>query len=332
MSGMDIARLPWSQRVDERNDLEGIRLLLRMLVSPQVGTYTLRDEQDPKSIVLQPAGSSGASGDPGVQILGFKQQKDHVKVTLDVALKDYSPTRLRCTFYYDPETDDLVLYYLSTDLRKGLVSNLDDTTSQSLPVVSGESLTTGPGLWRLDGGPTAIFEWMVLRRPQTVISGPRLRSPATDSKRIRSSQAPSGGQEPVATDVELRDGLLDLRDGETILFPGSDQIEPYQITMKRTIGRTNSSRVYLVQHSEFGDCVVVKSSCINPSQSRNREVRVKAETWLREFKTHSVLDDVFYSFQPFCSTLTFFRTLLLHSRAGMLGTLPCTLNMYLVMI
>ncbi|KAK8066011.1 hypothetical protein PG997_012758 [Apiospora hydei] len=306
--------------IDDNHRDEGIRILVRPLtrsrsVSP--GSDSCR------WLALRAEVAAAAAEKAETKVLAVTQTSKDINFALRIPGEsgvDETRPPIWCELYYDPASDNQILYNRSdvpitlTKLSLSLVDGEDDYANFEEELVPGTTKELCPASWRLSVYGTGVIDFRVLsKRAATVFSATiSSSSDALNSSAKRSFSEKDGGE--VATAEKRRrianvndDGaivfypqaLLQVGKDETIAIPGGYELDQYQLTKRDQIATTAASSVFTAQHSKVPEVPdggvitvkVLKTSGPNNArpQDSHRNVIRQADVWLREYRSQDDL-------------------------------------------
>ncbi|KAF2493698.1 kinase-like protein [Lophium mytilinum] len=266
-----------------------------------------------------------------VRVFGIAQTPSQVKFSL--RLRQDGDICSLCDVYYDHGSDGLVLrntYHSPIRINStSAFASLDETSSQHR-IEPDDAQVIAPAVWTLSVEDSLVLEFRILPRFHPILQLPELPTlhPSTKPNKLKRARSLPEDIETPTSQIRINqkvktlhtedEGVLlyipssqrgdsstaltspsrhvqSLAEGDKLIFPGVWGHDEYSITKRRHVASAGLAEVYHANHSEFGECVVVKAlkspiSKTESPQEVGRRVISHADSWFREFALQKELD------------------------------------------
>ncbi|KAK8136590.1 CAMK protein kinase [Apiospora sp. TS-2023a] len=274
--------------IDDKHRKEGIRILVRPLtrsrsVSP--GSDNCR--------WLALRAEVAAAEKPETRVLAVTQTSKDINFALRIPGEsgvDETRPPIWCELYYDPASDNQILYNRSdvpiTLAKLSLADGEDDDTNFEEELVPGTTKELCPASWRLSVYGTAVIDFRILTKRVASLRVPR-GPPDLSSATIGSSDALNSSVKRSFSEEDDGDAAVEKRlrtvgrgpagfptsqycysdrscdtnrsslaagaKGRNHHHPGGYELDQYQLTKRDQIATTAASSVFTAQHSKVSE-------------------------------------------------------------------------------
>ncbi|KAF2802140.1 kinase-like protein [Mytilinidion resinicola] len=309
--------------IEKHHHSEGVRAIIQPV---QSGVLVDTPEDCLRVVTLYAYGTVVHA----VRAFAIAQTPSEIKFSL--RLRQDGDVRSLCDIYYYG-SDGLVLRNTSHTLihldSTSSFDSLDEAASQHR-IEPEDAQVIAPAVWRLSVKGSPVLNFRILPRFHPILQLPERPAlyPSAEPNKLKRARSPSEEveiptfQERVNRKVKALhpedEGVLlyipssqrgdsltaltspsrhvhSLAEGDKLTLPGVWDHDGYSITKRRHVASAGLAEVYHANHSEFGECVVVKAlkppiSDTKSPQELARRVTSHADGWFREYVIQKQLD------------------------------------------